>query len=108
MSLTIYIGIALGIILQGEIGLIGAGHLISTGTVNFWLVVLVGTILSTVNGEFFFTLSRLSSKLIKSKKFNAGIARAKKLIDKYDAPLLLFFKVCIWDKKPDTDRLCIH
>jgi membrane protein DedA with SNARE-associated domain len=90
MSLTIYIGIALGIILQGEIGLIGAGHLISTGTVNFWLVVLVGTILSTVNGEFFFTLSRLSSKLIKSKKLNDGIARAKKLIDKYDAPLLLF------------------
>ncbi len=90
MKLTIYIGIALGIILQGEVGLIGAGHLISIGTVNFWLIVLIGTFLSSINGELFFTIPRLSSKFIKSKKLNEEISRAKKLIDKYDTPLLLF------------------
>ncbi len=91
-NLTIYIGVALGIIFQGEVALLGAGHLIYTGTVKFWNVALIATFLSTINGEIFFTLSKFGSKFIlpNSKNIKEKLAKATNLMNKYKTLLLLF------------------
>jgi membrane protein DedA with SNARE-associated domain len=91
-NLTIYIGIALGIIFQGEVALLGAGHLIYTGAVKFWNVALIATFLSTINGEIFFTLSKFGSKFILSdpKNLKEKLAKATNLMNRYKTFLLLF------------------
>ncbi|CUS99637.1 membrane protein DedA, SNARE-associated domain [Candidatus Kryptobacter tengchongensis] len=86
--LTIYIWISLGIVFQGEVALLGAGHLIYAGSVNFWIVILIATFLSFINGEIIFILSKTGLKLIPipyEKIFKAG-----KLVEQYKTSLLLF------------------
>ncbi len=86
--LTIYFWIALGIIFQGEIALIGAGHLIYAGTVNFWIIVLIATFLSSLNSEIFFTVSKSGLKFLPFPKDK--ILKVGKLIERYKTFLLLF------------------
>lgn len=91
-NLTIYISIAIGIILQGEVALLGAGHLVYTGTVKFWNVALIATLLSAINGEIFFTLSKIGSKFIlpDSKNLKEKLSKANALMNRYKTLLLLF------------------
>lgn len=91
-NLTIYISVALGIIFQGEVALLGAGHLIYTGTVKFWTIALIATFLSTINGEIFFTLSKFGSKFVLSEptNFKEKLTKVTNLINKYKTSLLLF------------------
>ncbi len=88
-KLTVYIGVGLGIIFQGEIGLIGSGHLIYAGTAKFWTVVLIATLLSTINGEMFFTASKTGLKLF-PPNFKDKISKVDDLIQRYKTSLLLF------------------
>jgi membrane protein DedA with SNARE-associated domain len=88
-KLTIYIGVGIGIIFQGEVALIGSGHLIYVGTAKFWLVVLIATLLSTINGEFFFIASKIGLKLFQTN-FKDKISKVGNLIQKYKTFLLLF------------------
>ncbi len=88
-KLTVYIGVGLGIIFQGEVALIGSGHLIYAGTAKFWFVVLIATLLSTINGELFFSASRIGLKLFPTN-FKDKISKVGNLIQKYKAFLLLF------------------
>jgi len=91
-ELTIYIGISAGIIFQGEVTLLGAGHLIHTGTVKFWIVALIATSLSTLNGELIFTASKAGLRLLPetSKNLTSKISAVSNLIQKYKSYLLLF------------------
>lgn len=86
--LAIYFWISLGIIFQGEIALIGAGHLIYAGTVNFWIIVFIATILSSLNGEIFFTVSKVGLKFIPFPQDK--VLKVGKLIERYKTLLLLF------------------
>lgn len=88
-KLTVYIGIMLAIMLQGEMGLIGSGHLIYIGTAKFWLVVLIATLLSTIHGEILFNGSKFGLKLFPTN-FKDKISKVGKLIQRYGAFLLLF------------------
>lgn len=86
--LTTYFWISLGIVFQGEIALLGAGHLIYAGSVNFWSVILIATLLSFLNSEVIFILSKTGLKLLPipyEKIFKAG-----RLIERYKTSLLLF------------------
>ncbi len=89
---TIYTGIAIGIIFQGETALIGAGHLIYVGTIKFWHVVLIATILSTLNGELFFMASKTGINLLPetSKNLRVKFNKVFNLIKRYKTLLILF------------------
>lgn len=86
--LTIYFWISLGIIFQGEITLIGAGHLIHAGTVNFWVITFIATFLSSLHGEIFFTVSKAGLKFLPLPQ--EKISKVRKLIERYKTSLLLF------------------
>ncbi len=86
--LTIYFWISLGIIFQGEIALIGAGHLIYAGTVNFWAITFIATFLSSLNGEIFFTFSKFGLRFLPLS--HEKILKVGKLIKRYKTFLLLF------------------
>lgn len=88
-KLTVYIGVGIGIIFQGEIALVGSGHLIYAGSAKFWFVILIATLLSVINGELFFIASKIGLKL-SSPNFKDKISRVGKLTQKYKAWLLLF------------------
>ncbi|MCS7229638.1 MAG: VTT domain-containing protein [Candidatus Kryptonium sp.] len=87
-TLIVYLLLSLGIILQGEIALLGVGHLIHSGSVNFFSIIFIATLLSFINNEIIFALSKAGFKLLPIQ--HEKILKTGMLIEKYKTLLLLF------------------
>ena len=88
--LIIYLGIFIGVFLEGELIMLTSIIASRNGNLNLWLVILVGVLATIFSDMFYFFIGRNRGKawLLKNRRFIPKAKRVSRKIEKY--PVLIF------------------
>lgn len=90
----IYLGIFIGVFLEGELIMITSVIASRNGNLNLWLVVLIGVLGTVFSDMFYFSIGRKRGKawLLKNRRFIPKAQRVSRKIEKYPMTIFILYR----------------